>query len=173
MHANYVLVKFDVYVQCKHDQDMNAGCTSPVNMSLGLLLVLFSTLQAALQTFHLPIQNLPFAAGLHQLPLKLHATHSSECQVFLSCRTPCGPRSFFRCTIIHNPYAYNSIATLAKHKTCNLSISCIITSKQSSSLPVATKDESEMSHGQTVSWTCPTCCLRAPAVDKLKMSKQV
>ena len=100
-------------------------------------------------------------------------TQFSECQVFLSCRTPCGPRSFFRCTIIQNPYAYNSIATLAKHKTCNLNISCIITSKQSSSLLVATKDESELSHGQTVSWTCPTCCLRAPAVDKLKMSKQV
>ena len=105
-HSYYLLVMFDACsVLHKHDQDMNAGCTSPLNMGLGLLLVQFSTLQAALQTCHLPIQNLPFAAGLHQLPLKLHATHSSECQGFLSCRAPCGPRSFFRCKIIQNPYA--------------------------------------------------------------------
>jgi len=156
-----MLVKFDACsVRCKQDQDMNAGCTSPLNMGLGFLLVLLSALQAALQTCHLPIQNLPFAAGLHQLPLKLHATHTSECQVFLSCRAPCGSRSFFRCVIIQNPYAYNSIAILVKIKTCDLNISCMITSKQSSILLVATKDESELSHGQTVPWTCPTYCLR-------------
>ncbi len=80
MHANYPLVKFDACsVRCKQDQDMNAGCTSPLNMGLGFLLVLLSTLQAALQNCHLPTQNLPFAAGLHQLALKLHATHTSEC----------------------------------------------------------------------------------------------
>jgi len=82
MHANYPLVKFDACsVRCKQDQDMNAGCTSPLNMGLGFLLVLLSTLQAALQNCHLPTQNLPFAAGLHQPPLKLHATYRSEYQV--------------------------------------------------------------------------------------------
>ncbi len=83
MHANYSLVKlYACSVRYKQDQDMNAGCTSPLNMGLSFLLVLLSTLQAALQTCHLLTQNLPFAAGLHQLPLKLHATHTSECQVF-------------------------------------------------------------------------------------------
>lgn len=104
--------------------------------------------------------NLPFAASLHQLPLKLHATHTSECQVFLSCRAPCGSRSFYSCMIIQNLYAYNSIAILDQIKTFDLNISCMIASKLNSGLLVATKDESELSHGQTVPWTCPTCCLR-------------
>ena len=56
-------------------------CTSPLNMGFGSLLVLFNALQAAPQICHLPIQNLLLAAGLHQLPLKLHATHRSKCQV--------------------------------------------------------------------------------------------
>ena len=87
MHANYVLVKFHACsVRRKQDQDMNAGCKSPRDMGLGFLLVLLSTLQAALQTCHLPIQKFPFAAGLHQLPLKLHATHISECQVLFCVR---------------------------------------------------------------------------------------
>ncbi len=56
MHAKYFLVKFDACrVRCKQDQDMSAGCTSPLDMGLGFLLVLLSTLQAALQTCHLPI----------------------------------------------------------------------------------------------------------------------
>ncbi len=56
-------------------------CTLPLNIGQGILLRLFSALQPALQICHLPVQNLPFAAGLHQPPLKLHATYRSEYQV--------------------------------------------------------------------------------------------
>ncbi len=56
-------------------------CTLPLNVGQGILLRLFSALQPALQICQLSIQKLPVAAGLHQLPLKLHATYTSECQV--------------------------------------------------------------------------------------------
>ena len=115
MHANNICVKFHAYnVWCKQDQDMTAGCTLPLYMALSFLLVLFSSLQAAPQPCHLPSQHLPLAAGLHQLPLKLHATHTSECQVFFFCRAPWGPKSVFKCVLIQNPYAFNSIVTVAE-----------------------------------------------------------
>ncbi len=47
-------------------------CTSPLNVDQCILLKLLSALQHVLQICHLPVQNLPVPAGLHQLPLKLH-----------------------------------------------------------------------------------------------------
>ena len=56
-------------------------CTLPLNVGQGILLRLFSALQPALQICQLSIQKLPVAAGLHQLPFRLHAAHTFECQV--------------------------------------------------------------------------------------------